>query len=206
MANREFDAASFNDPVATKTEWKAVNESGGNFKTHNLVEHGSSRAEFRLTGFARFFAGAFPALGVAALIAGLATLSILELWMSAVLFGAGLLFTGAGVWLWKRMTRPILFDKGAGTFGLGVEIEGGKLTRRTKARVPLKSIHALQLVSFFVPQTGPDDGNYWTHELNLVLDGGARVHVLGHGDLGQLRADAERLGSFLKVPVWDASD
>jgi hypothetical protein len=37
-----------------------------------------------------------------------------------------------------------------------------------------------------------------------MLDG-TRINVVDHGKVSAIRADAERLGRFIGVPVWDAT-
>ena len=67
---------------------------------------------------------------------------------------------------------------------------------------PLSAIHALQLVSEHVRG---NKSSYWSYELNLVLGDGSRINVVDHGNLDQLRADAQTLAGFLNKPVWDAT-
>ena len=50
---------------------------------------------------------------------------------------------------------------------------------------------------------GGDKSSYYSYELNLVLEDGARLNVVDHGDLKALQADAEILSEYLQVPVWD---
>ena len=64
----------------------------------------------------------------------------------------------------------------------------------------------MQLLTHLVKQAGGGNQNsYWSHELNLVLDGGARVHVVGHGRIDHLRPEAERLSQAIGVPLWDGA-
>jgi Fe2+ transport system protein B len=44
----------------------------------------------------------------------------------------------------------------------------------------------------------------YIYELNLVLKDGKRLNVMDHSRRAHIRSDAQRLGQFLKVPIWDA--
>jgi len=46
------------------------------------------------------------------------------------------------------------------------------------------------------------NGSFTSWELNLVLRDGKRLAVIDHGDGATVRADAERLGREIGVPVW----
>lgn len=43
------------------------------------------------------------------------------------------------------------------------------------------------------------------YEINLVLADGSRINLVHHGARSIISEDAKTLGSFLEVPVWDAS-
>ena len=45
----EFSPATFNDPVAEKTEWTGLIKGGSNFKTHRLVVQRNGNIHFKLS-------------------------------------------------------------------------------------------------------------------------------------------------------------
>lgn len=104
-------------------------------------------------------------------------------------------------WLTARLAAaawtPTRFDRTRGTFTRPrIPLEARPV------RVPLVELAAVQLLRESV-HTGllPFD----SFELNAVLRDGRRVNVADHADLRQLRVDAHRLASFLRIPVWDRS-
>ena len=115
-----------------------------------------------------------------------------------LLFGFGI---AAGAWAGHALARPLVFDRGRGWFW-----RGSKPTRRPSASHGaaaglLDEIHALQLIG--ASRRGPAR-LCSAHELNLVLHNGERINAVRHGSLTKLRADAERLATFLNVPLWDS--
>jgi hypothetical protein len=44
-----------------------------------------------------------------------------------------------------------------------------------------------------------------SYEINLVLTDGSRLNLVDHSIQSVIREDAQTLGAFLDVPVWDAS-
>lgn len=69
-----------------------------------------------------------------------------------------------------------------------------------KTVVPFSQIHALQIVSEFI--SGKFD-NYVSYEINLVLKDSTRINIVDHKDIGQIRLDAQKISTFLNIPVWD---
>ena len=185
------------DPAAAAMAWEPTYPTGGaNFRTHMLTIVSDDRWEFRATRGSKAFALAFVAFGVVALGIGvILSLSPFPWWAALVAFGASVLFIGGGYWLYKRATSPIVFDLSNGSF---VGRRGGTAT--------LADVRGLQLLTHLAKQAGGgDQNNYWSHELNLVLDGGERVHVVGSGGIDHLRPESERLSEALNVPLWDGA-
>lgn len=86
------DPASFNDPVAIKTEWKPLKSGGTNFRTHILKQRHPARWEFRATLGAKLFCGLFFAIGIG--VIGVAIFGKDGAPWFLLLFG--LVFAGAG--------------------------------------------------------------------------------------------------------------
>jgi len=117
-----------------------------------------------------------------------------------------------GVIGFRLGTRPIVFDRSVGWFWKGsrIPVSPAKTGQRKNA-APLEQIHAVQLISEYVRETrrrgrGWSPGktsSYRSYEINLVLKDGSRINVVDHANLPRIQQDAQQLGEFLDVPVWD---
>ena len=202
---KEIDTARFEDPIADETEWTSLAGIGASFRTHKLVSAGSKRIEFRASMGTRL-------LFLTLLLAGLAaTTTFISKWGSkgAESFAAdrgliifGLLFTSVGSVMYYLLTAPIVFDKPVGFFWRGRKSpERVSDISTIKHLAQLDAIHALQLVS---SRWSNERGSWRVYEVNLVLGNGNRLHVVGHGDVDQIRKDAGIIAEFLDLPIWDA--
>jgi hypothetical protein len=98
---------------------------------------------------------------------------------------------------------PIVFDKRKGSYWKGrTSPYDVRHTSELKDHAPLDRIHALQLISEHVRG---NKSSYYSYELNLVLDDGARLNVVDHGSRERVQADARTLSEFLDKPIWDAT-
>ena len=66
--NPSIDPASFEDPVALKTEWTPAKGGGANFRTHKLIEVDSTRIEFRASIGAKLFYTVLMIMGIGATV------------------------------------------------------------------------------------------------------------------------------------------
>jgi hypothetical protein len=197
-----------------KTEWSPMRAGGGNFRTHKLVEVEPDRLEFRVTGQGVVFASVFLLVGSAVVALCVSSIYANMLINSSFIFGSliGLLFAGVGGGLLYSWTAPIVFDRQEQLFRKGRRAPDQFSDRDSLTNAAdFKDIHALQLV----PSLGRQ---YSSYELNLVLTGGERLHVVSYsaGNRGLsvfsfgarsrtlLRDDAATLAAFLGKPVWDA--
>jgi hypothetical protein len=202
----EFDPATLNDPVALATEWTPAHPGGTNVRTHTLVQMDADRLEFRATWSAILFASFFAVMGLA--VAGIGISLGLggeaDYFVGLLLMPLfGLIFAALGIWMVLSFLAPIVFDRRMGSFWRGRTAPDQTFNRLTlKYYTELREIHALQLISEVI--TGKN--SYTSYELNLVLKDGRRIHVVDHGDRKQIESDAQQLGAFLAVPVWDAID
>lgn len=197
-----FDASCFEDPVAERTEWRLLGESGtrllgegkpiGRHRSHRVSP---DRIELRVTQAGLAKPVVFTSIGAGLLLCG---------------SPACLLFLVPGLWIACRRLPPKVFDRTSGWYWKGWEMpqpsapETG--SRRTWCR--LQEIHAIQLLYGHVREyTGYADvgGGYDQYELNLVLHDASRIGVLAQNDIAQMRDDAASIAAFLQVPVWDAT-
>lgn len=200
-----FDPSRFNDPIAMQTEWRPLRSGGSNFKTHKLVEVNYHRLEFKATAFARIFCMIFLLVGLAVFFFfGLKTIDRQEFSlqiedMFPLIFG--LIFAIVGGVLLYFSTKPIVFDKTYGFYWKGRKEPSHTYDQGVKkTSAPLSDIHALQIIS---ERVSSSKSTYYSYELNLILHDGNRLNVIDHGKLSSIREDAQKLASFLGVPVWD---
>jgi len=203
-----IDTAQFNDPLAEQIQWAPMKEGGANFRTHRLVSGLGNRVEFRATAGAKLFGLLFlfvglAVLAVAVVVAVTGTQGVLPVILLGLL---GLVFAGIGGGMLYVMTRRAVFDKDSGYFWRGRRDPQMALLGAPPGEfTPLTTIHAIQVLSERCQSGGESSDTYYSHELNLVLQDGTRVHVVDHGSRAHIRDDADALGKFLGVPVWDAS-
>jgi len=203
-----FDPSTLGDPVAARTEWGPAKGGGIKFRTHRLAEAAASRMEFRATRRALLFHGVFIAIGLAIAVGSVVGSAVtqtegLETLAVIVSISLGLLFIGGGCSMLYSGTTPVVFDKRRGDYWKGRVAPyetGSRLELEEHAK--LDRIYALQLIS---ERCRSRSSSYDSYELNLVLDDGARMNVIDHADLEQMRRDAEVLAAFLGRPVWDAT-
>jgi cytochrome c peroxidase len=192
------DEKDWGHPVANSLEWERIDSGmSASFRTRALVELGDVRSEFRTTTKAKAFAFALGGFGVVGLVVGWAARSLLPWWGVALCWISGLPLLLVAFLIYRYLSRPIVFDFEEGRF-VGSDGEG----------VDFADVVGLQLV------TGEEGGRHgsrdrepwYSHQLNLVLEDGERVLVVGHGDLAYLRPESERLSESMGVPLWDAAE
>ncbi len=207
MAERApFDPARFEDPLATTVSWEPLVRGGTNFGTHRLKEVGMHRRVMRPTFGALAFYLVFVLCGLGALVGAGFVLFAGErdtLVVFAILLAFGLIFGGVGVGLLRSGTKPIVFDVALGYYWKGRQPPPYSLGAAPQDATSLAQVHALQIVSEYCSGS---KSSFTSFELNLVLQDGSRRHVVDHGNLKGLRADARELSIFLAVPLWDGTD
>lgn len=197
------ETAQFNDPVAQKTEWVPLKGGGSNFGTHRLVEEGHNRMRYKASIGGLLFAGIFIAVGIGVpfLIAGSASqdemASMADIWVP---IGFGLVFFAAGAYMLYTTSKPVVFDKLNGFFWKGwKEPDAVMLDDSGSNSTRLRNIHAIQVIREYVRS---DKKSYYSYEINLILKDAERINVVDHGNRKRIMSDADRLGTFLGVPVW----
>ncbi len=200
-----FDPTSLHDPVALLTSWDPASPGGSNFATHTLHMIHPQRAEFRCSVGMKLMSGIFLVFGT--VIAGVFGRPLLAGQFPTetdqlVPLGIGVVFALIGAFLLRNALTPIVFDLGHGYFCRDRrKPEHTMDPSRIKHHARLDDVHALQLVSEICRTK---NGSYLSHELNLVLRDGKRIHVVDHGDLARLRNDARRIAELIRKPLWDA--
>lgn len=79
-----------------------------------------------------------------------------------------------------------------------------KKTNRSNLSIPLKDIHALQIISSaspFPPGSG-FPGKCYNYEINVVLQDTSRRHITNLSDLNTSQESAKKIAQRLNVPVW----
>jgi len=115
--------------------------------------------------------------------------------LPSIALGAALVFWA---WLLRYATTAPRFDKRAGVF----VIPRAPLLK--PHRVSLRQVHAVQLLRELCEDV--DGRQFHSYEINLVLHGGDRVHVIDHPSLDDMLELADQVARFVGVPVWDAPD
>ena len=202
-----FDPSRFDDPLATSIRWTPIKSGGSNFRTHKYYSQGANQAGFKATLGAKLFSGIFMVAGL-----GIATGVPYRIYLSGdpliavetlVIILFGLIFFGAGLFMFRSYSKPVIFDKMVGYFWKGwKKPERYKSNQTVKGSIKISDIHALQLVSEYIRG---DKKSYYSYELNIVTRDGQRYNVIDHGDRSDMLADADKLSDFLGVPVWDAT-
>ncbi|MFP5307349.1 MAG: hypothetical protein ACLGI7_16190 [Gammaproteobacteria bacterium] len=199
------DPTSFGDPLAARVEWKPASPGGTNIRTRKLVEAAPGRLELRPSAGILVFGGVFLLVGLGVMAIGVVPMWTrgFELSPEQLMPGLmGLVFASVGAALIYFSARPVVFDRASGRFWIGREPPPtiGAASGPKSGR--LLDVHALQLLAEHVRG---NKSSYWSYELNLVLRDGTRINVTDHGDLQQLRADAQRLAATFGWKVWDAA-
>lgn len=196
-----FDTSRFNDPLADQIEWTPVGGGSSSFQSHKLVEVAPSRLEFQPTMKSKLFAYLFMVLGVG--ITGFFLFQALadpiqdELLMFIIPLLFGVVFAGAGYYILKKMSVPVVFDKVTGRFWRGKEDDTGR-----SDHPQLRNVSAIQLLSEYVRG---NKNSYYIYEMNFVMADTKRLNLVRHGSKRGIRKDAEMLSKFIGKPVWDAA-
>ena len=208
MLRPQFDPSKLDDDVALKTSWGPVKGGGTNFCTHSLKEISPGRVAFKIRGMAILFPSIFMLIGIAVLI-GLSFAGLkqdIKLVYFAIPFGS--VFFLVGFFILRSWMTPRVFDYNFGYYwkSRNEPTSPGDI-QRTKEYCQLKDIHAIQLLQEYCKSSSSKGGNtsYYSYELNLVKEDGSRINIVDHGKRSVILEDAEKLSTFLNVPVWNAT-
>ncbi|MDZ7670763.1 MAG: hypothetical protein U5Q16_15550 [Gammaproteobacteria bacterium] len=191
---------AFDDPLARQTDWRPANRGGTNTRSRTLKAVSPERLAFKAAAGPLLIAGAAVATGaflaLKSFFAAGGTVST-EVFIGGSIAAVGLLL---GYWF----TRPIVLDKQTGLCWKGHRAPKSESAARDQANAAvLSDVGAVQVIGERV--SGSKGRSYRSFEINLVLRDGSRLNLVDHAKQEAIRADAQRLGEFLGVPVWDAS-
>lgn len=193
----------FDDPLAKTIDWSPLRGGGTNFRTHTLVKD-IYRMQYKASKGALLFGSIFALFG-----AGIPGWILYENYQQGydllftenlIILGFGALFLGVGIYLIKRFSTPITFDKHIGFFWKGKKEPEMYGRNNPKESVRLSDIHALQIIR---ERVKGDNKSYFSYEINIVTKDGKRFSVIDHGNQKTIYEDVQSLSEFLNVPVWD---
>lgn len=191
--------------LKSKVETSPLKKGGANFKTNVLIQESSSKLVYKPSRGVAVFCFIFLAVGLGVLLLGIMPLFKNDpdgAMPEGFLIIFGLIFAGAGGFMFYYFYMPRVFDKQLGIYYKAYQPEIHKSNRtHSKTHIPLKSIIAIQLIGEHVKS---DKGSYQSFELNLVLNDGTRENVIDHAGLKSIIIDAEILSEFLNIPIWHA--
>ncbi|EPR73641.1 hypothetical protein ADIWIN_1278 [Winogradskyella psychrotolerans RS-3] len=191
--------------IEPKVSTSPLKPGGANFKTNVLIQASPSKLIYKPSIGAAIFSFIFLAVGLGVLFYGIFPLfqdnsSSDSINWFLVIFG--LIFAGAGGFMFYIFYKPRVFDKQQGLYYTSYAFKGHQSRRnQSEDYLPLQSIVAIQIIGEHVKS---DDGSYKSFELNLVLDDASRRNVVDHGSLKSIINDAEMLSEFLNIPIWHA--
>ncbi len=200
----EFNPFAIDDAMASEVDWKPLNKGGTSFGTHRVKVVESARLEIRPTLMAHIFPMIFiagGAISVATFLAAAGSYESIDFQKNWLWLLIGSVFSIVGIVLYFKLTEKKNFDLEAGYYWSGDKSPREVFDpNRGSGYVQLIEIHAIQLLKELVRD---NDGSFKSYELNLILKDKTRINVIDHGGLQSIRKDAETIGKFLGVPVWD---
>jgi hypothetical protein len=208
MDSNAFDPAAIGDPVALRTKWEPMAGSHANFQIYEWQKIDAQRALFAPTGSIKLFCGVFAAMGALMIVSACVPgFSGAQGGNSGVAGLFGILFIAGPALLYLAACAPITFDKSAGS------MRRGQKWSPDPAPLDLARVRAVQLL----PRIRAYDNSHDTSaayrethvrswELNLVLEDGAREHLVGQISWSGALSEARLLATFLGKPVWNAAE
>lgn len=196
-AVRDMEEA-FGDPLASLTDWTPARRGGTKGRSRSLVQSGSERLTFRPTVRMLLFY-AVPVLAGAGLIIFQPIQDLEPTWLQSA---TGLVFLVMGLVFGYRASIPVVVDKHVGACWTGWRAPGSaEAARDQQSGAALTDIRAVQVI----PERLRHKESLVSYEVNLVMADGSRLNLVDHSSQSVIREDAQTLGAFLDVPVWDAS-
>lgn len=198
--NRRLEE-TFRDPLATRASWKPVKRGGSSGRSRTLKQVSPTRLEFKVAPFTLILVGLAVAVGGLVVLTGFLAAGAIA-WNQVVI---GIPLAAAGVFFGLRLTRPAVLDRQAGLCWVGRNAPASLAAAREQANAAaLSDVGAVQVIA---EDVRTERGRtFRSFEINLVLHDGSRLNLVDHAKQGVIKADAQRVGDFLKVPVWDASE
>ena len=202
----KFNPSTLNDEIAMKIRWTPTKKVGGGsyIRTHRLKEISPRRIEYIARGCVLCLPVVLIAVGITLMIGG--RIAVLN-WnfdaaFDCIPFFVGIISFIVGFLFFRQYTTPYIFDLNLGYYWKGRNKVSPIDMKKVKDRCRLQDIHAIQLLEEYCQPI--DATPYYSYELNLVLKDGKRLNVMDHSRHVHIRSDANRLGQFLNIPIWDA--
>jgi|GEM_PF-2228530 len=195
---------SFAEPLAKRVIWSPMKSEGANFQAYDLAEDSHYRLVFKASTYAIIFYWFFILIGLAyALIAAGVDLTSPQLdteFEFSFHTIVGMCFVGAGLVLFYKGTIPFVFDKSRGWYWKDRKSPTAVVDKSSLQEFgKINDIIAVQLIPKLVEDS---EGDYYSFEVNLVLKDCSRVHVIDHGSKDAIEKQANKLSSFLDIPLW----
>jgi hypothetical protein len=202
--SQSFSTTQFDDPIADKTDWGPCRSGGTNFRTHKLVPEMRGIMRFKATLGALMFGFVFMAAGLGSGVVMIGeTLSGSNPPPIFIAIIVPIVFGGAGFYLLRSFMTPIVFSINKGYFWKGYMKEHEDPEHKgLKTYCRILDIHALQVISEYCKS---DKSPYRSYEINIVKKDGSRLNVVDYGNRHKIREDAQKLATYLRVPLWDGS-
>lgn len=192
-------------PITSHTSWAPLRAGGSNFKTHTFKVIDNHRAVFGATIGARLFAMVFGGIGATIAVIGVVTLlsqGLEGMPVGPIMILFGTIFSGVGVYIYRVFDRAIIFDLSDRLYWRGKRPNLSDSEQKPETWCRIGEIAGIQILKEFVRSS---KSSYYSYEINLVLEDASRRHVVDHGSLKQITSDAQQLGEFLQVPVWNGT-
>ena len=196
-----------NDPLALETDWETLTYKTGSENMMKLkLDSRNDMLSLVLSRDACFIYGCFIifGLGLAVFFAWLLMTADFEL-IRALGVMAGSIFFFVGIDFFRKHTKPHNFDKSSGYYWKGWTKPDLYRIGQDDKNIPLKNIHAIQLLK--TNCGGPDNPTRGVvnYELNLILKDASRLMLPKYMFKKKAQDHAKALAEFLQVPVWDAT-
>lgn len=197
-ASRDLEEG-FGDPLARQTRWTPARSGGTKGRSRRLVKSGSDRLTFRPTKRKVLLCALFVLIGAYVILFQPVENSEPAWSQSAV----GLVFLVMGLVLGYRASTPVVVDKRLGACWTGWRApSSAEAAQNQEGGAKLSDVRAVQVLPERLRNTEATS----SYEINLVLADSSRVNLVDHSSKSVIREDAQTLGKFLDVPVWDASN
>lgn len=188
----------FGDPLARETDWTPAKRGGTHGRSRRLKQSGSDRLTFQPTLRMLLFY-AVPTLAGAGILIFQPMQAMEPAWLQSA---TGLIFLIMGLALGYRASKPVVIDKQLGLCWSGwAAPKSAEAARDRKGCAALDEVRAIQVI----PERLTHKESVTSYEINLVLADASRLNLVDHSRKSVILEDAQVLGKFLDVPVWDAS-
>lgn len=193
--NNDFDPRVFNDPIALKSSWEPLSSWGSNISTHSLKQVNQERLELKERTGMKLFTLGILILFLYIIIKGLQEGSML-MTIVGIAFGLTFLFGK------RESAETVIFDKKENLVTL--KRKRKLIGEYIRTEIGLNRIHAIQLIPVYNPDKDLDSSSddYYSYEMNLILDDGKRVLLVDQGNYEVVESQVNHLAAFLKAPVW----